>query len=92
MRVLLRDTHAYAGCRLDLPDGLPDRDRDVIVGFSDGVEAPGRLARVETPEPVLTVAAYRTARGTGIGRKSWRLRQGSEGWVIAARLSSGPRD
>ncbi|MDK8872256.1 MULTISPECIES: hypothetical protein [Paracoccus] len=90
MRVLLRDTHAYRGCRLALPDGVPDRDRDVIVGFSDGIEVPGRLTVTQTSGPVLDIAAYRTARGTRIVRKSWRLRQDNEGWVIAARLAAEP--
>lgn len=90
MRVLLKDSHAYPGCRVELPEGLPASDRDVLVGFSDGIEAPGRIEAVAGGDPVLTVAAYRTARGTRIERKSWRLRQGKDGWTVAARLPAGP--
>lgn len=66
-----------------------DNGDENLVEFSDGVIAPCRYMR-EGAAIVLTIAPYTTARGTGIGEKTWILLQdGARGdWKIKARASS----
>lgn len=85
MRFQLSDTHAYPGCRVTTAeDGSP---QEQIAEFSDGVIVPCRQQR-EGPGIALTIAAYRTARGTGIGEKTWLLLPDGQagGWKIKSRL------
>ncbi|RJL19201.1 hypothetical protein [Paracoccus siganidrum] len=85
MQIFLKDSHAYPGCRADLPGDPPAAGTDVVLSFADGIEAPGRLS--PTAEGLrLVIASYRTAAGTPIAPKAWLLRRDDAGWKIAARL------
>jgi len=70
LRFQLSHTHAYPGCRVTIAE--EDNQDENLVEFSDGVIAACRHLR-EGTAIVLTIAAYRTARGTDIGEKSWIL-------------------
>lgn len=70
MRFQLSHTHAYPGCRVTIAE--EDVGDENLVEFSDGVIAACRHRR-DGPLNVLTIAAYRTSRGTEIGEKSWIL-------------------
>ena len=85
MRIVLKDSYAYLGCRATLPDGLPDTETDVTVNFADGSDAPGRLWP-SADGLRLEIASYRTAAGALIARKVWLLRLDDAGWKIKARL------
>ncbi len=76
MRFNATHTHLYPGLRgriLDLaaPDELPS-DRACLVEFSDGAAATARVSRLDEGWQ-LDTDAYRTAAGTDIAPKSWRL-------------------
>lgn len=85
MRFQLSHTHGYPGCRVKIADNGIDGEE--IAEFSDGVVVPCRHRR-EGDAIVLTISPHRTARGTNIGQKSWRLLPdaASGDWKIAARL------
>lgn len=84
MRFQLSHTHAYPGCRVTIAE--EDVGDENLVEFSDGVLVPCRHRR-DGPGIVLTIAAYRTSRGTKIDRKSWILAaDAAKGdWKIKAR-------
>lgn len=85
MRFHLAHTHAYPGCRLKIAEEGVDGEE--VAEFSDGVIVPCRHWR-KGDAIVLTISPHRTARGTDIGEKSWRLLpdEASGDWKIAARL------
>ena len=84
MRFQLSHTHAYPGCRVTIAE--EDVDDENLAEFSDGVIVPCRYGR-DGPAIVLTIAAYRTGRGTDIGEKSWMVLPGAAkgGWKIKSR-------
>lgn len=85
MRFQLSHTHAYPGCRVRIAEeGVYGEE---TAEFSDGVIVPC-LHKREGDAIVLTISPHRTARGTDIGEKSWRLLPDSASgdWKIAARL------
>lgn len=61
--------------------------QEQIAEFSDGVIVPCRH-RSEGLGIALTIAAYRTARSTGIGEKTWLLLPDEQtgDWKIKSRL------
>jgi hypothetical protein len=85
MRFQLSHTHAYPGCRVKIAQERIDGEE--IAEFSDGVIVPCRH-RCDGDAIVLTISPHRTARGTNIGEKSWRLLPDGKAsdWKIAARL------
>ena len=90
MRIVLFHTHAYPGCRLRAePARFPTGEGEVIVEFSDGTVLAGRYRR-EIDEVVLSIPAYKTARGTSIVAKRWVLNSlGNDEWKVARRLADG---
>ncbi len=69
-----------------LPGKAPSRlaAGPCTVEFSDGTRAPAALHRAgENWE--LDVAAYRTARGTAIAGRRWRMRAEGDGLKVIAR-------
>ena len=89
MRFQLSHTHAYPGCRVKIAE--EDNGDENLVEFSDGLIVAGRHVR-EGTTIVLTIAPYKTARGTEIGEKSWILLPDStkRGWKIKARAAQDP--
>jgi hypothetical protein len=82
--IRIMDSHAYPGCPA-LVD-KPLRDGPAHVEFSDGIVANARVAYPEESRMVLTIAAYKTARGNPIAEKSWLLEH-SDGdrWRVRRR-------
>lgn len=70
MRLQLSHTHAFPGCLVRIADY--DNEDENLVEFGDGMIAADRYMR-EGASLTLTIAAYRTARGTDLGEKSWTL-------------------
>lgn len=86
MRLSFPGSHAYPGGRVAVTD---DGGEDVaIVEFADGVTVPARLSRAGDAL-LVEVPAYRTARGTGIDARRWRVARGADGTWRAARVSRG---
>lgn len=85
MRFQLSHTHAYPGCRVKIAEERIDDEE--LAEFSDGVIVPCRHRR-EGDAILLTISPHRTARGTNISDKSWRLLPdvARGDWKIAARL------
>ena len=82
-------THLYPGHRgkisgpaqlADLPAG-----GDSLVEFSDGSATPARISKSAT-DWLLDTDAYRTAAGTDIAAKKWRLRLEQSGSGIEFRI------
>jgi hypothetical protein len=67
-------SHLYPGAPLRTADALPGEGEtaECLVDFADGTCARGRLAGAPGGL-VLALAAHRTARGTDIPAKRWRL-------------------
>ncbi|KRE89064.1 hypothetical protein ASG87_05840 [Frateuria sp. Soil773] len=70
-------THLYPGAFLRALDALggamPSRGDGMLVEFSDGVVATGRLQEADGDAVVLRMPGYRTRRGTDVAPKAWRL-------------------
>jgi len=84
VRFQISHTHVYTSCRVTLAE---EENEDVnLVEFSDGVIVPCQYMR-EGAAIILTIAPYRTARGTEIEEKSWILLQdvAKEGWKVSTR-------
>lgn len=75
------DSHIYPGCRATLAEA----GGDTLAEFSDGSTAPATAER-QGADWVVRIAPYRTARGTGIPGKGWRLSPADGGWKVKARL------
>lgn len=85
MRFQLAHTHAYPGCHVTIAEeGLGDEE---LAEFSDGVIVACRHRR-EGDAIVLTIPPHRTARGTDIDEKSWKLlpEATAGGYKIASRV------
>ncbi len=77
-------THAYPGAKAKLHEAGTLAAGPCTVEFSDGTRVPAALHRAgESWE--LDVAAYRTARGTAIAGKRWRMRAEGDGLKVIAR-------
>jgi hypothetical protein len=63
-------SHIFPGAWLTF-DRPPEPPEEVMVAFSDGVEAPARLERMGGPRLMLDVAAHVTARGTPMPARPW---------------------
>lgn len=85
MRFQLSHTHAYPGCRVKIAqERIVDEE---LAEFSDGVIVPCRHRR-DGDTILVTISPHRTARGTNISEKRWRLLPDGEAseWKIAERL------
>ena len=79
-------THAYPGCRVRIAEEGVESEE--LAEFSDGVIVACRHRR-EGDAIILTISPHRTARGTNIDEKTWKLLPETQKgeWKIAARLS-----
>lgn len=85
MRFAFADTHAYPGCRVRIDESDPED----LAEFRDGAIAPV-VHRRQSEAVSVTVAPYRTKRGTQIGEKTWILHpRGDRGVWIVARPPQG---
>ncbi|WP_353476270.1 hypothetical protein PVT71_25285 (plasmid) [Salipiger sp. H15] len=76
-------THLYPGARGRLISAPPEGGESAArVHFSDGGVAGARLTG-ET----LAVAGHRTAAGTGIDARSWRLRFSGSDFSVVSRIA-----
>lgn len=79
-------THLYPGAflrSLDAPGGTRLSPGDeVLVEFSDGVLASGRLLEADADAAVLQMSLYRTQRGTDVAARTWRLVPAGEPGLI----------
>ena len=73
-------SHLYRGARGRLVSGRLE-DGPVILSFADGTRVAGTLAGSR-----LTLAAHRTAAGTGIPERAWTLRFEGEGFRVLSRV------
>lgn len=74
-------THLYPGAllrSLDAPGDVRLSPGDeLLVEFSDGVLASGRLLTADSNTAVLQMPLHRTRRGTDVAPRAWRLVPGS---------------
>ena len=70
-------THLYPGALLRRLDASGDTrlspGDEMLVEFSDGVLATGRLLEADKDTAVLQMPGYRTQRGTNVVARAWRL-------------------
>jgi hypothetical protein len=76
-RFAAANTHLHPGARLRCIDTVTARrlaaGDAVAVEFSDGGMASARIAAAAPDAAVLSVEAHRTARGTQVAARSWRI-------------------
>jgi hypothetical protein len=81
-RFSANDSHLYPGALLrdlDASREVPLSSGDeLLVEFSDGVIARGRLLEVGTDAVVLQMPLYRTARETDVQARTWRVVPGDD--------------
>ncbi len=77
MRFTFTHSHAFSGGRVAVED-LGDTSPSGLVEFGDGVTILAEWRR-DGADILLDVSAYRTAKGTEIGPKRWRLAQDENG-------------
>lgn len=75
-------THLYPGARLHVVSS--GETSEAILRFGDGVSVAAELTGRE-----LIVQPYRTAAGTGIGRKRWAVEETGDGLRVNGRLTAG---
>ena len=81
-RFSANDTHLYPGALLrglDAPDeaGLA-ADDEVLVEFSDGMHARGRVLKAGPDGAELWIPAWLTLRKTMVAQRRWRVAPGHE--------------
>lgn len=77
MRFSFPHSHAFQGGRLQIDDAETG-EGTCMVAFGDGVEIIGEW-QPDGDDILLDIPAYRTARGTDVSARSWRLAQGRDG-------------
>lgn len=78
------DSHAYPGCGVTLAPATGDD----MAEFADGSAAPAHWEPDAVSDGyVVDLGAYRTARGTDIAAKRWRVGRADSGWKVTAALS-----
>lgn len=80
-------SHLYPGARGRVLSGAAAEgplDGPVVVEFGDGSCVPGALSG-----DCLCLAAYRTAAGTGIAAKTWRIAFAGPAFRVLARAGDG---
>lgn len=76
-------THLYPGAKGRVTAGSATAaETPAVLLFADGMRADARLSG-----SALTVAGYRTAAGTRIASKSWRLSFDGPDVVVTARIA-----
>lgn len=88
--ISFRDSHVYPGCSAIILFKIVPNGTTVpaTVDFSDGSTATAEVEQVNPGEVFVRVDAYKTARGTRISEKTWRLRYDNvqELWKVAAKM------
>ena len=79
-------THAYPGAKARPHDAQALAAGPCTVEFSDGVRVPATLHRAGDGWE-LAIDAHRTARGTAIAGKRWRLRVDGQWLKLGPRLA-----
>ena len=81
-RFSANNTHLYPGAvlrSLDAPgEARLSAGDELMVEFSDGILAGGRLLQAEPNAAVLQVPSYRTQRKTTVAARTWRIVPGGE--------------
>ncbi|HBM64349.1 hypothetical protein [Stenotrophomonas maltophilia] len=76
------NTHLYPGAllrRLDIEgEGHLSAGDELLVEFSDGAVAIGRLLQVEVDAAVVQMPSYRTRKKTTVAERAWRLTPSDE--------------
>ena len=89
-RITFPDTHVYPGCAviLNFRIGPNDTTLSALAEFSDGSDAHAEIEQVNPDELLVYIDGYKTAAGTSIPEKSWRIRYDNvrELWKVVARL------
>lgn len=71
------NTHLYPGARLRCLDAFSDAlltaNDELLLHFSDGVAARGRLLDINPEAGVLRMPAYRTQGATDVAMRTWRI-------------------
>ncbi len=89
MYIHFHDTHIYPGCvatiidadTMEATDGLT-----VVVEFSDGAHSTARVVIEKNGRLHVSIAPYRTVRGTAVAAKDWKLVRRSDGnWKVTAK-------
>jgi hypothetical protein len=87
-------THLYPGAFLRLLDTAGDlrlsSGEDVLVEFSDGVSASGRVLEADAHAAVLQMSSYRTQRRTDVAARTWRLVPTDEPGVLRVQRRLPP--
>ncbi len=81
-RFSANDTHLYPGALLRSLD-TPGTERlsagdALLVEFSDGMSAGGRLLDAQPDRAILQLPSHRTQRGTVVAARTWRIVPGGE--------------
>ena len=81
-RFSANNTHLYPGAVLHSFD-VPGKARlsagdELLVEFSDGIVAGGRLLQAEPNAAVLQMPGYRTQRKATVAARTWRIIPGGE--------------
>ena len=88
-RLSASDTHLYPGARLECLDKQDTRRFDtgdrLVVEFSDGATAGGRILGALPHEARVEVDPYRTARGAAVRSRQWRIVPGDQPAVLRIR-------
>lgn len=77
MRISFPHSHAFPGGRLTIEDA-EDSQATCAVEFGDGITVIAACRR-DGDEVHLTVPAYRTAKGSEIASREWRLAPSKDG-------------
>lgn len=87
MYIRFHDTHAYPGCAATIIDAhAADGLTIATVEFSDGVHSTARVVTEEDGRLHVSIAPYRTARGTAVAAKDWELARRSDGnWKVTTK-------
>jgi hypothetical protein len=78
MRFAFPHSHAFRGGRVVVDETDEPTGSDCLVEFGDGVSVVGRWRRLgDTID--LRIPSHRTAKGTTMEARSWRLKPGDDG-------------
>jgi len=89
-RISFQDTHVYPGClAIFFFKIIPENTTlTVVAEFSDGGITNAEVEQVNSKEVIVHIADYKTAHGTCIPEKTWRLRYDSSQdlWKVVAKM------
>ena len=92
-RFSANNTHLYPGAMLRSLDASGEANLsagdELLVEFSDGAVARGRLLHAEPDAAVLQMPAYRTRRKTTVAERTWRIVPGGEAGLVRVQERLG---